>query len=121
MLKELRLRARLTQEEVAELMGVTPNTVSDWEITRKFKTSDDMHKLLDIYHAGQLERAIVLQLCYGDSRSEEYFTAAMITETVRAMNHSRAALREALNKLSIECEANPILKALTCDDEDRNT
>ena len=116
MLKELRLRAGLTQEMVADRMRVTPNTVSNWEVTGKFRTSADMHKLLDIYHVSQRERAIVLQLCYGDGKSEEYVAAASIMETVRAINQAKAALRDAYNTLSKACEANPVLKELICGD-----
>lgn len=115
-LKALRKKAGLKQEEVAELMGVTPNTVSNWEVSGKFRSSADMHKLLDIYHASQRERAIILQLCYGDERSEEYVAVASILETVRAINQAKAALRAAYNTLSKECEANPILQELTCGD-----
>ena len=116
MLKDLRLRAKFTQEEVAELMGVTTNTVYNWETYGKFKASADMHKLLDIYQASQTERYLVLQLCYGDRTKDEYITAVSIVNTAKAINHAKAALRDALDTLTRACEANPVLKDVTCDD-----
>ena len=43
LLSVLKKRAGLSQEEVAERMGVTPNTISNWETCGKFKKSTDLH------------------------------------------------------------------------------
>ncbi len=112
-LKALRKKAGLKQEEVAELMGVTPNTVSNWETLGKFKKSADLHKLLELYQASQKERAIVLQLVYGDEKSNEYTAASLIDEAAEASNLALTAVREALNILTKVYHDSTLLKELT--------
>ena len=112
-LKALRKKVRLKQEEVAELMGVTPNTVSNWETLGKFKKSADLHKLLELYQASQKERAIVLQLVYGDEKSNEYTAASLIDEAAEASNLALTAVREALNILTKVYHDSALLKELT--------
>ena len=63
-LKSLRLQAGLTQEQVAELVDVTTNTVQNWERNYKFSTSEQLHKLLDIYNVDEITRLKVILAVY---------------------------------------------------------
>lgn len=47
-LKEARVRAELTQEEVAALAGVTKSAVSSWENGTREPSIEKIHKLMDI-------------------------------------------------------------------------
>ena len=63
-LKSLRLQAGLTQEQVAELIDVTTNTVQNWERNYKFASSEQLHKLLDIYNVDEITRLKVILAVY---------------------------------------------------------
>lgn len=70
-LKFLRLQAGLTQEQVAELVDVTTNTVQNWERNYKFSSSEQLHKLLDIYNVDEITRLKVILAVY--SRKNDSF------------------------------------------------
>lgn len=63
-LKCLRLQAGLTQEQVAELINVTTNTVQNWERNYKFASSEQLHKLLDLYNVDEITRLKVILAVY---------------------------------------------------------
>lgn len=49
-LKALRVNAELTQEEAAKKMGVTRETIQNWEAHRTFPNINSLNKLCDIYN-----------------------------------------------------------------------
>lgn len=68
-LKTLRQRAHLTQEQVAELLNVAPTTVQNWERTQRFSTPEMLHDLLDLYQVDDTTRQLIVLLTYGDTKS----------------------------------------------------
>ena len=69
-LKQLREEANLTQETVADQLGVSVNTVQNWERTGKI-TKESLHDLLDIYEIDHLTRNRVVLSVFGDNRTFE--------------------------------------------------
>lgn len=48
--KELRISANLSQQDVAEAMEVDRSTVSYWESGKSFPRADQLPKLADLFH-----------------------------------------------------------------------
>jgi len=48
-LKALRINAGLTQDEAAKQLGVTPETISNWERARSFPTVPQIYKIEKLY------------------------------------------------------------------------
>ena len=69
-LKKLREEARLTQEIVADELGVTVNTIQNWERTGKM-AKESLHGLLDLYGVDQMMRNRVVLSIFGDNCTEE--------------------------------------------------
>lgn len=59
-LKKLREINGFTQEEVAEKMEVTVNTIQNWERSNKVPKGDDLNRLLDLYEADNNTREKVI-------------------------------------------------------------
>ena len=70
LLKQLREEANLTQETVADQLGVSVNTIQNWERTGKI-TKESLHDLLDVYGTDHLTRNRVVLSIFGDTRSPE--------------------------------------------------
>lgn len=51
-LKQLRREKKMTQQEVAERLGITRSTISNYEIGRRSPHLTDLQKLAEIYGAG---------------------------------------------------------------------
>ncbi len=98
-LKQLREESGMTQNEVATFMGVTRNTVQNWESNYVFRNKDDLHALLDLYKADSAQRALALTLAYGDKRSEPYEFAILANEAIAAYSQIRQALIDAITNL----------------------
>lgn len=52
-LKALRKKAGLTQEELADRLGVANKTISNWELGNSIPTVDDVKKLADALHVSE--------------------------------------------------------------------
>ena len=70
LLKKLREKEGFTQEEVAEKLRVTVNTIQNWERTGK-PTKESLHELLDIYQVDSSTRNQVVLEIFGDHRSQK--------------------------------------------------
>ena len=71
LLKKIRLAAKMTQEQVAEAMDVSVNTVSNWERNMGcFKSKDTLHKLLDLYGADSVLRTRTVLEVFGRDGEE---------------------------------------------------
>lgn len=64
-LKRLRNAAKLTQEQVAEKLEVSTNTVQNWENGRNKIGNKKLHKLLDLYEVDSETRKRVVEELYG--------------------------------------------------------
>lgn len=91
----------MTQEEVAQKIGVTRNTVQNWESTYTFRNKKDLHLLMDLYNANPTQRAMVLTLAYGDAKTEAYDFAVLANEAIDAYEQVREALINALDSLHV--------------------
>ena len=69
-LKKLREESGMTQETVAYELGVTVNTIQNWERTGKI-TKESLHGLLDLYGVDQMMRNRVVLSIFGDNCTEE--------------------------------------------------
>lgn len=69
-LKQLRDEASLTQESVANSLGVSVNTIQNWERTGKI-SKEQLHDLLDLYGTDHLTRNRVVLSVFGDTRTPE--------------------------------------------------
>ena len=58
-LQALRKNAGKTQDQVAEYMDVTTNTIQNWESNPSQMKEKQLCKLLDFYHATQKERDFI--------------------------------------------------------------
>ena len=67
-LKQLREEANLTQETVADNLGVSVNTIQNWERTGKI-AKESLHDLMDLYGADQLTRNRVVLAVFGDNQA----------------------------------------------------
>lgn len=74
-LKRLREEKGFTQEEVANRLDVTANTIQNWERTLKFKRVEDLHSLLDAYGVDDAMRNFIIIDVYG--RKSENDTVIM--------------------------------------------
>lgn len=63
-LKEARLRSGLKQSDVAELLGVKKNTISNWENGKANPDIDSLIRLCEIY---EVSCSTLLELSYGDT------------------------------------------------------
>lgn len=48
-LKAARVNQRLTQREAAEKIGVTKDTVSNWEREKSYPNAKDINKIVEVY------------------------------------------------------------------------
>lgn len=55
-IRQARKAKRLTLQQVADLVGVTKTTVSEWERGQKRPTADRAHKLCDVLPALTLNK-----------------------------------------------------------------
>jgi transcriptional regulator with XRE-family HTH domain len=69
-LKKLREEAGMTQEAVADELGVAVNTIQNWERTGKI-AKESLHGLLDLYGVDQMMRNRVVLSIFGDNCTEE--------------------------------------------------
>lgn len=69
-LKQLREKANLTQESVAERLRISVNTIQNWERTNRL-AKESLHDLLDIYEVNEVTRNQVVLEIFGDSRYKE--------------------------------------------------
>lgn len=53
-IKQLRLKAGLQQQELAAMLNVSKPTVSDWEHQRKNPRGENLKKLSEIFHEDEL-------------------------------------------------------------------
>ena len=70
LLKQLREEANITQESVANSLGVSVNTIQNWERTGKI-AKEQLHDLLDLYGVDHLKRNRVVLSVFGDTRAPE--------------------------------------------------
>ena len=68
-LRKLRENANMTQDYVAEKFDRSINTVKNWESTMKFRSPEDLHKLLNLYRVNDAVRALIVQQVYGSKSS----------------------------------------------------
>lgn len=68
-LQTLRNRTGLTQEQVAEKMGVSTNTIQNWEGTGNIK-KDQLHQLLDLYRVDRDTRNKVVLDLFGRNETK---------------------------------------------------
>ncbi|MCG6295771.1 helix-turn-helix transcriptional regulator, partial [Vibrio vulnificus] len=64
-LKEMREKARLKQSEVAEYVGVTPQTYMKWENGKNEPKASNLKKLAEILNVSEVE------LCRGERFAQE--------------------------------------------------
>lgn len=72
-LKELRKKRKMTQNQLAEIMNVAPNTISTWEQGNREPSFSDLKKLADIFNVSLdflLSRNNVVQ-CPSLSKEQE--------------------------------------------------
>lgn len=110
LLKQLRDEMGLTQEAVAIKLGVTPNTVQNWERLFKFKRPEDLHALLDVYGVSDATRNLVVMDVYG--RKSEGDVA------MPEKNPECVVLKQAVDRLVDEKDVQyvpyPLDKVCTC-------
>lgn len=71
LLKEIRNVVGMTQEDVADKLGVTVNTVQNWERFSRFGSPEKLNELLDLYGVnGDLRKDIIFSV-YGRNGSKE--------------------------------------------------
>lgn len=110
-LKKLREAKGLTQEGVADKLNVSTNTVQNWERTCKFRTSEDLHSLLDLYEVDDSVRNFIVIAVYGRKSEGSEVTTKKEPECV--------ILKEAVERLASEKDAEkyvpyPLDKTCTC-------
>lgn len=109
--KKLREAKGLTQEEVAHLMGVSVNTVQNWERSKSFKTTKLLHDLLDLYGVSDVTRSSIILDVYGRKSENDH---AVMTEKAPEC----VALKQAVERLAGEKDAHyvpyPLDKTCTC-------
>lgn len=71
-LKKLREETGMTQETVADELGVAVNTIQNWERTGKI-AKESLHGLLDLYAVDQMMRNRVVLAIFGDNCTEERY------------------------------------------------
>jgi len=64
-LKKLRIKYTIQQKKVAELLGVFPTAVSNWENNRNAIASDKLDRIPGAYRMDEEEKARFLQLIKG--------------------------------------------------------
>lgn len=69
-LKRLRDEANFTQEEVAEKLEVTVNTIQNWERTGKL-SKESLHSLLELYDVDRITRNEAVLAIFGDNNSDD--------------------------------------------------
>lgn len=107
-LKSLRLQAGLTQEQVAELVDVTTNTVQNWERNYKFSSSEQLHKLLDIYNVDEITRLKVILAVYSRKNDSFHLVAdssyALLADKELLLQYYTNILSALENRMmSVEC------------------
>lgn len=70
LLKQLREEANFTQETVADKLGVSVNTIQNWERTSKL-AKESLHELLDFYGVDKMTRNRVVLAIFGDNYVSE--------------------------------------------------
>lgn len=60
LIRALRLRQRLQVRQVAARLGVTPSTLSRWELGERMPDLDSLHRLCELLGASEEERAAVM-------------------------------------------------------------
>lgn len=68
-LQELRNDTKLTQEQVAEKMDVSVNTIQNWEHGRAAISKKNLHKLLDLYKVDLETQKYVMEKLVGSDHS----------------------------------------------------
>lgn len=92
-LKSLRKRLGLTQELVAEKVGVSVNTLQNWENGGRIRNPSHLNKLMDIYGVGENLRQMIVWSIYDCD-------VVNISGVVDKLNYS--AIVDALDNLSRE-------------------
>lgn len=111
-LKKLRESKGFTQEEVADRLGFSTNTVQNWERDLRFKRPEDLHALLDLYGVTDVTRSNIVLTVYGRKAGDD---CAVIPEKAPEC----AALKEAMERLAGEKDVAqyvlyPLDKTCTC-------
>lgn len=68
-LQGLRNDTKLTQEQVAEKMDVSVNTIQNWEHGRAAISKKNLHKLLDLYKVDLETQKCVMEKLVGSDHS----------------------------------------------------
>lgn len=76
-LREMRERARLKQSEVAEYVGVTPQTYMKWENGKNEPKASNLKKLAEILNVSEVE------LCRGERFSQDDDPLSFMTKVSR--------------------------------------
>ena len=71
-LKMLRERAGLSQDQVATLLGVSTVSIQNWELGQRMRYPQILSDLLDLYEANEMERIYALISMYGDEQDKVY-------------------------------------------------
>ena len=112
LLKRLREAKGFTQEEVADRLEVTTNTIQNWEREFRFKRPEDLHSLLDLYGVADVTRNSIVLDVYGRKFGDN---CAVMTEKVPGCN----VLQEVMDEIAGEKDVQyyfpyPLDKLCTC-------
>ena len=118
-LKELRLKAGLTQQEVADILGISKSTISKYEKGLRGINSNHFEKLSELYNVEPIyiltgktteewQKQMDLEVASAQLEERQYWESVLLTESVRA-------LIPLLNKLNDDgqCKAVERVEELT--------
>ena len=111
LIKRIRETSGMTQEQVAEAMGVSVNTVQNWERFNLFKNKDMLHDLLDLYKVDDVLRTRAVLEAFGRSENRDYFITEFFGEDDR--QPSRIAVQDIYDQKDISYPF-PIDQMISC-------
>ena len=112
LLKKLREAKGFTQEEVADRLDVTTNTIQNWERDLRFKRPEDLHALLDLYGVSDVTRRCIVLDVYG--RKSEDDCVAMTEKDSECVVFKEAIGRLAGEKDVAHYVSYPLDKTCAC-------
>lgn len=95
-LKQLRLKAGLTQQEVADILGVSKSTISKYEKGLRGINSNHFEKLSELYKVEPIyiltgktneewQKQIELEVSDGLNEERKYWESVLLTDAVRVL------------------------------------
>lgn len=111
-LKQLRESKGFTQEEVADRLKVTTNTVQNWERDLRFKKPEDLHSLLDLYGVSDSMRKLIVLDVYGRKSKDD---SAIVAEKSPEFAVFKAAVDRLVEEKDVKHYVSyPLDKTCTC-------